>query len=131
MMPKLKVRNRPYGEKILGITASEKSAFWQAGFQVPKLFQGELMECVICKATQKSDSAVESQWRCLQDTVTKKMIYLCPACAIKSENIKRAMNHLLEFPTRMVLFQGESAREFPLNIEELKRLLDLDKKEDD
>lgn len=121
MPDKLKVENRPQGEKAMGIITEEDPTVWQQEFPLPNLFQCELMECLICKAKQQSNPKVESQWYCLQDTVTKNKVYLCPVCIKKSESIQKAMNHLL--PTRMVLFQGESAREFPLDIEELKKLL--------
>jgi hypothetical protein len=38
---------------------------------------GEVMTCILCGATQRSDPHVESQWRGLQ--VDGVMYYACPA----------------------------------------------------
>lgn len=41
-------------------------------------FMGEIMECAICHAKQKSDPKIESGWTAItMDTITK---YMCPAC---------------------------------------------------
>jgi len=43
---------------------------------IPLLFQGEEMHCVMCGRVQKSDPKVESNWTCLQ--VETRLYYVCP-----------------------------------------------------
>lgn len=122
-MPKNKVENRVLGKKMLGIVAPSDSAVWEEGYQLPPIFQNEVMLCFFCKTTQRESPQTESEWYCMLDTVTPKKIYICSACGATEEHIQQVIDYLLAVPNRMVLFQGESAREFPLDIEELKRLL--------
>lgn len=40
------------------------------------MFQGEEMRCIMCGKVQRSDPAIESQWRCIE--VDGKPYYVCP-----------------------------------------------------
>jgi len=122
-MMKLKVKNQLSGKKTIGIVAPINSAVWEEGYQLPPVFQKEVMTCFFCKTEQRESLQTESEWYCLLDTKTQKKIYICPACGATKEHIQQVIDYLLAVPNRMVLFQGESAREFPLNIEELKKIL--------
>ena len=54
--------------------------YFTGGKKTPGLlFQGEIMRCMRCGATQKSDPKVESGWTALEINGTK-IIYICPKC---------------------------------------------------
>jgi hypothetical protein len=42
----------------------------------PLPFQGELMRCVLCDRSERSDPAVETQWRALD--IDDRIFYACP-----------------------------------------------------
>lgn len=45
--------------------------------KIPLLFQGEMMTCVVCGARERSDRALETQWRAIQ--MDARVVYACPA----------------------------------------------------
>ena len=70
-----------------------KTTIHTGGQHVPGLhFQGEQMTCVICGKQQKSNPAIESNWRCIQADGTN--YYACtdefPADGASSEEFQVA-----------------------------------------
>jgi hypothetical protein len=114
---KLKVWDIEQDKKTLSVVSDQLS------IPIPtNLFKGEVLQCYICKEEITTSPNTETNWYCLQNQRTKKTLSLCPNCQQNPDNIHETIDAIIEAPTRLVLFQGESAREFPLTPEILAAL---------
>ena len=106
---RLQIRNIQQGKKTLGIVEKHQPT------PIPTdLFKGETLQCHICKIEIKTSPDIETHWYYIRDQKTMKTLALCPNCQQDSKNIHKTINDLVIVSNRLVLFQGESAREFPL-----------------
>jgi hypothetical protein len=106
---RLQIRNIKQGKKTLGIVGKQQPT------PIPTdLFKGETLQCHICKIKIKASPDIETHWYYIRDQKTMKTLALCPNCQRDSKNIQKTINDLVVGSNRLVLFQGESAKEFPL-----------------